>query len=275
MFKEHWVAACELWPRSSSIITLAASWPHQEEALSRPWQLSILSEQALLDIHADVGSKAAMFHSISCSPSACGLLPAVDGGLANDSFGFALYCFPPARPGAGLVCGAALEQAPHAVWRCQCWGQGVPVHVRHSIAPAVCKQYMQRTKQVCLLMQVPGGCARSCPAHHNVLAVHKQYMQDTDPVCVLMQQTNPVLLLTQVPGGWAAQRWGGRRTLMASFALWATACLLTPGTADNVAATAAARVAVGVAQGLLIPSIHTVLSQARAQEQCAKVKSDL
>lgn len=70
----------------------------------------------------------------------------------------------------------------------------------------------------------------------------------------------------QVPGGWAAQRWGGRRTLMASFALWATACLLTPGTADNVAATAAARVAVGVAQGLLIPSIHTVLSQARAQK---------
>ncbi|KAK9840734.1 hypothetical protein WJX81_001117 [Elliptochloris bilobata] len=67
--------------------------------------------------------------------------------------------------------------------------------------------------------------------------------------------------MSQVPGGWAAQQWGGRRTLMASFALWATACLLTPGTADNVAATAAARVAVGVAQGLLIPSIHTVLSQ--------------
>ena len=81
--------------------------------------------------------------------------------------------------------------------------------------------------------------------------------------------TKPTFL-TQVPGGWAAQRWGGRRTLMASFALWATACLLTPGTAANVAATAAARVAVGVAQGLLIPSIHTVLSQARAQEQCAK-----
>jgi len=66
-----------------------------------------------------------------------------------------------------------------------------------------------------------------------------------------------------VPGGWAAQRWGGRRTLMASFALWSTACLLTPGTAANVPATMVARVAVGVAQGLLIPSIHTVLSQAR------------
>lgn len=50
---------------------------------------------------------------------------------------------------------------------------------------------------------------------------------------------------------------------MASFAMWSTACLLTPGTADSVAATIAARVAVGVAQGLLIPSIHTVLSQVR------------
>ena len=92
------------------------------------------------------------------------------------------------------------------------------------------------------------------------MAAREQYMQRSDPVH----------LLTQVPGGWAAQRWGGRRTLMASFALWATACLLTPGTADSMAATVAARVAVGVAQGLLIPSIHTVLSQARAQKRCVR-----
>ena len=56
---------------------------------------------------------------------------------------------------------------------------------------------------------------------------------------------------------------------MASFALWSTACLLTPGTAANVPATMVARVAVGVAQGLLIPSIHTVLSQVRGPSEQA------
>ena len=48
---------------------------------------------------------------------------------------------------------------------------------------------------------------------------------------------------------------------MVSFALWSTASLLTPGSARNTAAIACARVLVGVAQGFLIPSVHTVLSQ--------------
>lgn len=65
----------------------------------------------------------------------------------------------------------------------------------------------------------------------------------------------------QIPGGSAAQRYGGRLMLMVSFALWSTASLLTPGSARNTAAIACARVLVGVAQGFLIPSVHTVLSQ--------------
>ena len=65
----------------------------------------------------------------------------------------------------------------------------------------------------------------------------------------------------QVPGGWAAQRWGGRNTLMLSFALWSTASILTPITSVASAPIAVARMAVGVSQGLLIPSIHTVLAQ--------------
>lgn len=157
------------------------------------------------------------------------------------------------------------------------------VHLR-DLSPAVAGGLMHDSSALCRtvlspLDLVPGWCVaqrwskrrtrmalsvlcHGVPGHarHSInLAAHEQYMLHTNQVCFLIQ----------VPGGWAAQRWGGRRTLMASFALWATACLLTPGTADNVAATAAARVAVGVAQGLLIPSIHTVLSQARAQERCA------
>ena len=64
----------------------------------------------------------------------------------------------------------------------------------------------------------------------------------------------------QVPGGWAAQRWGGRSMLTLSFVLWSTASLLTPVNAQGSAPVAAARVLVGVSQGLLIPSIHTVLA---------------
>lgn len=71
----------------------------------------------------------------------------------------------------------------------------------------------------------------------------------------------------QVPGGWAAQRWGGRRMLMVSFGLWSTASILTPGSASSNSAIMLARVAVGVAQGFLIPSVHTVLSQVCSQHR--------
>ena len=48
---------------------------------------------------------------------------------------------------------------------------------------------------------------------------------------------------------------------MLSFALWSTASILTPINSVSSAPIAAARMAVGVSQGLLIPSIHTVLAQ--------------
>ena len=66
----------------------------------------------------------------------------------------------------------------------------------------------------------------------------------------------------QVPGGWAAQRYGGRVTLIVSFLLWSTGSLLTPRSAHSTRGITAARVLVGIAQGGIIPSIHTVLSQA-------------
>ncbi|KAK9806410.1 hypothetical protein WJX73_003076 [Symbiochloris irregularis] len=67
--------------------------------------------------------------------------------------------------------------------------------------------------------------------------------------------------LSQIPGGWAAQRWGGRNTLALSFALWSTAVLVTPSSGKEIGMILCVRVLVGVAQGLIIPSIHTVLAQ--------------
>ncbi len=64
------------------------------------------------------------------------------------------------------------------------------------------------------------------------------------------RQANELSFLStaQVPGGWAAQRFGGERVLSWSFTLWSAAVLLTPGSAGNARLMAAVRVGVGLAQ---------------------------
>ncbi|KAL2641587.1 hypothetical protein R1flu_009174 [Riccia fluitans] len=66
---------------------------------------------------------------------------------------------------------------------------------------------------------------------------------------------------SQVPGGWAAQRFGGRRVLLMSFILWSVTSALTPTDAENITGLIIARLLVGIAQGFIFPSIHTVLAQ--------------
>nr|XP_043625380.1 probable anion transporter 5 [Erigeron canadensis]XP_043625381.1 probable anion transporter 5 [Erigeron canadensis] len=67
--------------------------------------------------------------------------------------------------------------------------------------------------------------------------------------------------LSQVPGGWAAQKIGGRRVLLFSFILWSLTCALVPLDPNRVITLVIARLLVGVAQGFIFPSIHTVLAQ--------------
>ncbi|KAF8402722.1 hypothetical protein HHK36_010811 [Tetracentron sinense] len=66
---------------------------------------------------------------------------------------------------------------------------------------------------------------------------------------------------SQVPGGWAAQKIGGRRVLLLSFVLWSLTCALVPLDPNRVTMLVIARLLVGVAQGFIFPSIHTVLAQ--------------
>ncbi|XP_059652894.1 probable anion transporter 5 [Cornus florida] len=66
---------------------------------------------------------------------------------------------------------------------------------------------------------------------------------------------------SQVPGGWAAQKIGGRRILLFSFVLWSLTCALVPLDPNKVMTLVLARLLVGVAQGFIFPSIHTVLAQ--------------
>lgn len=66
---------------------------------------------------------------------------------------------------------------------------------------------------------------------------------------------------SQVPGGWAAQKIGGRLVLLFSFVLWSLTCALMPLDPNRVTVLVIARLLVGVAQGFIFPSIHTVLAQ--------------
>lgn len=73
-------------------------------------------------------------------------------------------------------------------------------------------------------------------------------------------------VLSQVPGGWAAQRMGARPVLLLSFLLWSIVCALTPTPDSNSPPLASfllalARFSIGVAQGLVFPCIHTLLAQ--------------
>ncbi|KAB2627298.1 anion transporter 5 [Pyrus ussuriensis x Pyrus communis] len=66
---------------------------------------------------------------------------------------------------------------------------------------------------------------------------------------------------SQVPGGWAAQKIGGRKVLLLSFVLWSATCALVPLDPNRVFVMVIARLLVGVSQGFIFPSIHTVLAQ--------------
>uniref|UniRef100_J3NBV5 Major facilitator superfamily (MFS) profile domain-containing protein n=1 Tax=Oryza brachyantha TaxID=4533 RepID=J3NBV5_ORYBR len=68
-------------------------------------------------------------------------------------------------------------------------------------------------------------------------------------------------VLSQIPGGWAAQRIGGRRVLLMSFVLWSLICGLIPLDPNREVILILSRLFVGVAQGFIFPAIHTVLAQ--------------
>ncbi|KAG6516858.1 hypothetical protein ZIOFF_020231 [Zingiber officinale] len=68
-------------------------------------------------------------------------------------------------------------------------------------------------------------------------------------------------VVSQVPGGLAAQYVGGRRVLLFSFLLWSLTCAFAPLDASKVNMMVVARFLVGVAQGFIFPSIHTILAQ--------------
>ncbi len=69
-------------------------------------------------------------------------------------------------------------------------------------------------------------------------------------------------LWTQLAGGWMADRFGGHRVLAGGVAIWSLATVVTPiAAAASFVALLAARVLLGLGEGVNFPSIHSLTSR--------------
>ena len=81
-------------------------------------------------------------------------------------------------------------------------------------------------------------------------------------------------LWTQLVGGWMADRFGGHRVLAAGVAIWSLATFVTPlAAAATFSALLAARVLLGLGEGVNFPSIHSLTSRWTLPSERARVLS--
>ena len=67
-------------------------------------------------------------------------------------------------------------------------------------------------------------------------------------------------IMTQVLGGWAAARWGGRNVLLVGVVLWSLFTLLTPLSASlGLWPLVCCRVLMGLGEGVTMPSTHSLI----------------
>src|SRR5216683_4323044 len=79
---------------------------------------------------------------------------------------------------------------------------------------------------------------------------------------------------TQIVGGWMADRFGGHRVLAAGVAIWSLATFITPlAAAATFPALLAARVLLGLGEGVNFPSIHSLTSRWTLPLERARVLS--
>ncbi len=79
---------------------------------------------------------------------------------------------------------------------------------------------------------------------------------------------------TQLAGGWMADRFGGHRVLAAGVAIWSLATfIMPPAAAASFSALLAARVLLGLGEGVNFPSIHSLTSRWTLPSERARVLS--
>ena len=78
---------------------------------------------------------------------------------------------------------------------------------------------------------------------------------------------------SQVPASWVAHKQGGFYTLAGAFACWSSLCLAESVVLGVVPLLMLVRVAIGVSQGFVIPSIHCLLAAAMGKGDKSKAVS--
>lgn len=76
---------------------------------------------------------------------------------------------------------------------------------------------------------------------------------------------------TQIPGGWSASRWGGKRVLAFAVSMWSLWTVLTPFAArSSVVALVVCRMMLGLGEGLALPALHHVAAQWSPEHERAR-----
>src|SRR5271165_5927351 len=68
-------------------------------------------------------------------------------------------------------------------------------------------------------------------------------------------------LLSQLVGGWVADRYGGKRVLAFGVATWSIATILTPPATASLGLLLAVRAALGIGEGVNFPAIHSLAAK--------------
>ena len=79
--------------------------------------------------------------------------------------------------------------------------------------------------------------------------------------------------MSQIPASWVAHNQGGYYTLAGAFAAWGSLCLLEKSVMGVTPLLMVCRVLIGVAQGFVIPSIHSLLAAAMQGKDKSKAVS--
>jgi MFS family permease len=106
-----------------------------------------------------------------------------------------------------------------------------------------------------------------------IIPMAKQFGWDKTAQGTVMSAFFIGYLLTQIAGGWLADRFGGKPVLAGGVVVWSLFTALTPpAAAGGFAALIAARIGMGVGEGVSFPSIYSLFSRwVPAQERSRAV----
>ena len=107
-----------------------------------------------------------------------------------------------------------------------------------------------------------------------IIPLARQFGYDSTAQGLVMSAVFWGYLWTQLVGGWMADRFGGHRVLAAGVAIWSLATFVTPfAAAATFSALLAARVLLGLGEGVNFPSIHSLTARWTLPSERARVLS--